>query len=446
MNEKRLPANEQAERAVLGSILIDGAAYYEVEHVLAIEDFAVHAHRAIYRAMRELASKRMTIDLITVSDELMEHENIDFYSLENMVAEMPTSSHAVHYARLVGRCAKMRALLKAAGQIAAYAYEQVEDAEMLAETAILEATRTREHGRKEPRLLGDLLPEYMRQLDALHDPEASTDQFVPTGYTELDGILGKLVPGDLYVPAARTNVGKSALVQNIAYNAALQGKRVGFWSLEMPLIRLIDRFFGISRSARTQALSTPGRLSYGEWDGIVRSLDDLQSLGIYLAHTPGMYISDFEREASRLVRRENLDLVIVDYCQLLKARDGQGKRITPREMEVAEIMRELKRIAGELEVPILAPAQVNREIESRAAHRDESTGLQFKMPQLSDLRESGEIEQSADVVLFLARAEVREQFIKVIIGKARNGPRGEMLLYFEGEYTRFREVESSDFH
>ncbi len=439
MLEKLLPQNVEAEMGVLGSIILDPEAIVEIADFLYASDFYRDAHRTIYEVVLSLYSRREPADFITICDELERRGELEEVGgatyITSLINQVPTSGNVEFYGRIVERTAILRRLIHAAGQIAALAYEQVPDALARAETLILSLGR--ESRATSFVSIGEYLPTYLAHLDEVQQSKEKV-RGIPTGIGDLDA-LALLQRGDLIVPAARPGVGKTTLCQNIAYNAALKyGKRVGFFSCEMTLDALMDGFVSRDTGINSQNLLT-GTLTDAEYERLVNE-NALELLGIYLKHTPGIFLEELAHEARKLVSRHKIDLLIVDYLQLVRARID-GKRVTPREMEVAEVTRGLKALAGELNIPILCPAQISREIEHRAGTRDEREHLTYKMPMLSDMRESGEIEQSADVVACLAQSEERNERVKLIILKNRRGPKGELDLYFRGETKQFLSLE-----
>jgi replicative DNA helicase len=288
--------------------------------------------------------------------------------------------------------------------------------------------------------IADYLPTYIDHLEEKHLGKNKV-RGVSTGMRPLDQITGGLQRGKLYVIGARPGVGKTTICQNISYKAALKHqRRIGFFSVEMSKDDLMDRFMSMHTRINSLKLQN-GDMEQKEWDRIGVASDELEKLGIFFEYTPGIYLDDLASMARRLVQKQEIDLLVIDYLQLLRARID-GKRIQPREMEIAEIARGLKMLAGELNVPILAPAQINRQVEHGAVIEDTALKLSFRMPMLADLRESGEIEQSADVVGFLARAEQDETKVRLQIAKHRGGPKGDIDLYFEGETTRFMPLQT----
>lgn len=442
--EKPQPFNVEIEMSLLSSLLYEPDLFDQVAAIITPEDFYRNTHRTIYSAMLALHERGEQADAFLLADVLERKHNIteindipaSSYLLDLAVRE-PTTAYAEDHARRLAHLAQFRRLASAAHSIAQLAYTCEEDAVERAEELILAVKR--QARANEFVTVGDYLPNYIEHLRDLQDGDGKM-RGIETGISDLDIRLGGLQRGSLYIPAARPGVGKTTIVQNFAYNAATrQGKRVAFFSLEMNLNDLMDRFVSIHTGIDSQQLSNDAICEEDLVNALNDRYDEFEQMGIYLKFTPGISIQDLKSQARALVAKQKIDLVVVDYLQLVKATIN-GKRVTPREMEVAEVARELKQLAGELNVPVVAPAQINREIEKRSASKDGGEDLTYKMPMLSDLRESGELEQSADVVMFLARSEEQQERVKLVIAKNRRGPLSEIDLYFEGSKMRFGSV------
>jgi replicative DNA helicase len=443
-------ANTAAESALLGLVLWNEDAYTQVAAMIEPEDFYRDVHGKVYAAMQFLSQKQESIDPFSTA-EVLERRGIlridDLptlsYLLKIQGQEMEritfeeVGSRAEVHARIISKHAELNRLAKAALRSLELARAGEEDAIEQAEALIMTVKKRR--GGQEFVSVGDYFPRYLDHLDALQSPDGMAAG-VPTGFRDLDRVLGYLRGGSLYVPAARTGIGKTTLCQNFAYHAAFHHKKkVGFFSLEMSLDDLMDGFVSMHSRIDSTRLRT-GTLSEEDYQALVNEVMEVfERLGIYINHTPAITIDTLKSMARRLLAQHDIDALIVDYLQLLKATIN-GKRITPRAEEVAEIARQLKELAGELNVPIIAPAQISREVERRAGSKIEGQDFTYKMPMLSDLRESGEIEQSADVVMFLARAEEKEEYVKLSVAKHRMGPVGELDLYFVGSEKRFYPV------
>jgi len=440
--EKLLPQNIEAECGVLGSIIIDPEAIVQVAEFLFPDDFYRDAHRTIYEVILQLYEQREPADFITICDELERRnklENVGGASyITSLINQVPTSGNVEYYGRIVERNAILRRLIEAAGQIAAIAYQE-EDADIAldkAEQLIFHISQR--HARSDFSLLRDILSEYMNKLDQLHE-RRGTIVGVPTGFTDLDHLMGGLQKSDLIILAARPAVGKTSLALTMAHNTAIKHQRsVAIFSLEMSKEQLVQRLLSMDAGIDQQRLRT-GWIEDDEWERIVFAMGTLSEANIWIDDTAGISTVEMRSKARRLQAEHGIDLIIVDYLQLMQSMSGSGKRNENRVQEISEISRNLKGLARELNVPVLALAQLSRAVESR----------QSKVPQLSDLRESGSIEQDADIVMFIYRDDVynpeteRKNIADIIIAKHRNGPVGEVSLYFQASQTRFHDLEVS---
>ncbi|GHO94499.1 replicative DNA helicase [Reticulibacter mediterranei] len=379
--EKLLPQNIEAECGVLGSIIIDPEAINQVADFLHAEDFYRDAHRTIFEAVLHLYEQHEPADFITICDELARHNKLDQVGgagyITSLINQVPTSGNVEHYGRIVERTAILRRLIHAAGQIAAVAYEE-NDAEVAldkAEQFIFEISQN--HARSDFSALRDLVSDYMDKLEALHERRGSIVG-VPTGFTDLDRLTGGLQRSDLIILAARPAVGKTSFALSLAHNATIKHNRsVAVFSLEMSKEQLLQRFLSMDANVDQQRLRT-GWIEDDEWERIVTSMGRLSEANIWIDDTAGISTMEMRSKARRLVAEHGVDMIIVDYLQLMQS-DMGGKRNENRVQEVSEISRSLKGLARELNVPVLALAQLSRTVESR----------QSKVPQLSDLRESG---------------------------------------------------------
>ncbi|HZU65672.1 MAG TPA: replicative DNA helicase [Ktedonobacteraceae bacterium] len=437
--EKLLPQNIEAEAGVLGSIIIDPEAIVQVSDFLRSEDFYRDAHRTIYEVILRLYEEHSPADFITICDELERLNKLEEVGgasyITSLVNQVPTSGNVEYYGRIVERTSILRRLIHAAGQIAAIAYEEG-DADVAldkAEQLIFEISQG--HARTDFSHVRDVLSDYMNKLDQLHE-RRGTIVGVPTGFTDLDRLTGGLQKSDLIVLAARPGVGKSSLALSLAHNAAIKHQiSIAIFSLEMSKEQLAQRLLSMDASIDQQRLRT-GWIEEDEWERIVYAVDTLSEANIWIDDTAGISTMEMRSKARRLQAEHGVDLIIVDYLQLMQATIG-GKRNENRVQEISEISRSLKGLARELNIPILALAQLSRAVESR----------QSKVPQLSDLRESGSIEQDSDIVMFIYRDDVynpeseRKNIADIIIAKHRNGPVGEISLFFQASQTRFRDLE-----
>jgi replicative DNA helicase len=379
--EKLLPQNIEAECGVLGSIIIDPEAIVQVADFLHAEDFYRDAHRTIYEVILQLYEQRVPADFITICDELERRNKLEEVGgasyITSLVNQVPTSGNVEHYGRIVERTAILRRLIHAAGQIAAIAYEEEDADAALDKSEQLIFSIGQRYAHTDFTILGDLLSEYMEKLDQLHE-RRGTIVGVPTGFTDLDRITGGLQRSDLIILAARPAVGKTSLSLSLAHNVALKYQRsVAIFSLEMSKEQLVQRFLSMEAGIDQHRLRT-GWIEDDEWERIMYAMGQLSQANIWIDDTPGISTVEMRSKARRLLAEHGIDLIIVDYLQLMQSEIG-GRRNENRVQEVSEISRNLKGLARELNIPVLALAQLSRTVESR----------QSKVPQLSDLRESG---------------------------------------------------------
>lgn len=436
--EKRLPYSSEAESGVLGSIIIDPEAVGEVADFLKAQDFYREAHRTMYEVIMHLYRRHEPADFITICDELERAGKLEEVGgasyITSLINEVPTSGNVEYYARIVQRAAVARRLIHAAGQIAALAYEQDEKALEKA-GQMLSALELR-GSRSTFITMRDLMNRYMEELDMLHSHRGALTG-VPTGFGDLDRLTGGLQRADLIILAARPGGGKTSLALNLAENAARTGKHVAIVSLEMGNPQLARRFMSMTSRIDLQRLRT-GWIEDEEWERVIEAAAELSELPICTSDMPVSSVAAIRQQLRSLTREHGeIDLLIVDYLQLLTADEAAGDK--NRVVELGRISRGLKLLALEANIPILALAQLSRAVETR----------QSKIPQLSDLRESGSIENDADIVMFVYREEMyhpeteRKNIADLIVAKHRNGPVGEMQLYWQKELTAFRPLEVS---
>jgi replicative DNA helicase len=445
--EKLLPQNIEAEAGVLGSLLIDPEAVVQVAGFLRPDDFYRETHRMIFQAMLDLYESGGPADLITLTDELARRGKLDEIGgvsyVSSLANQVPTSRNVLRYARIVERTATLRRLIDAAGQIAGVAYNEpdADDAisqaeELIAAVAAGRAGATRHAARP----VGAGLSALIDRMEALQRGDAAL-RGVATGARALDRMLGGgLHRADLVILAARPSVGKTALALSIAEVAAARGQTVALFSLEMSEEQVLHRVLAMRAHVDVQALRT-GALSDEDWRAVYAAAPGVTDLPLVVDDTPGLSIADLAARAKRLMRERPYDLLIVDYLQLMAGGSGAhgdgAARSENRQQEVSVISRGLKGLARTLDVPVLALSQLSRAVEGRAE----------KKPQLSDLRESGSIEQDADVVMFIYRDEIynpntdRRHIADILVAKQRNGPIGQVSLYFQASETRYRDLE-----
>ena len=436
--ERLPPHNIEAEQSVIGSLLIDPDAVIRVAPFLRPEDFYRQAHGLIYEAILALHERREPADFITLSDELERRGQLEQVGgaayLANLLNVVPTAAHVEHYARIVERTALLRRLIDAAQQIAALAYSAAEaDVDEVVDRAeqILFAVSERRLSR-ELVPIQEVLRQYFERIGYLYTHQGEPVG-VPTGFTKLDRLLGGMQRSDLLILAARPGMGKTSLVLSIALNAARRfGQRVAIFSLEMSNEQIVQRLVAAETGIDSQRLRT-GQLTEEEWPRVEHAIRSLSRLTMFLDDTPAISAAELRTKARRLAAEHGVDLIVVDYLQLMRG----DFRAENRVQEISSISRGLKALARELHVPVLAVSQLSRAVESR----------QDKHPMLSDLRDSGTIEQDADVVMFIYRDEVynphteQPNIAELMIAKHRNGPTGVVPLFFRNELAQFLEVE-----
>ncbi|NTW97921.1 MAG: replicative DNA helicase [Oscillochloris sp.] len=429
---RTVPFDLAAERATLGALLLDRDAIIAVAPVLGPDHFYLERHAQVYEALLACYHRREPPDLTTVAAELRRQERLERVGgltfLGDLTAEVPTAVHVEYYARAVEQAAVRRRLIEAGGQITAIGYDQrleVDEALGQAEAAVL-SVAARPAGQNFvhiSRLADDLFAQISAAQEHMGEVRGLT-----SGLPDLDEITGGLQPSDLIIIAARPGVGKSSLAMTIALNAAVDAAAaVGVFSLEMSRDQLMQRMVAIRTGINTKRLRT-GSLRAHELPQVMDALGFLSERAIFIEDTPAITITDLRNRARRLHAISGLDLVVVDYLQLVRATRAEG-----RVQEVGEIARGLKQLARELNVPVIALSQLSRAVEGRASH----------VPLLSDLRESGELEQAADMVLFIYREELydgaagQRGAAELHIAKHRNGPLGVVPLMFDANTTRF---------
>lgn len=434
--EKPVPHNLPAEEAVLGALLIDQEAIAGIAPFLKPEDFYSERHRLIYRACLALYERRQPGDIVTVADELARTGHLEAVGgaayLAYLANAVPTAVHVESYARIVERCAIMRRLIEAAGKIAAIGYENPDDVDAAldrAEQYLFQVSQRRVSRDFVP--LYAALQEYFDKIDYLHQHKGAVTG-VPTGFHDLDQLTGGLQPSDLIVVAGRPSVGKTGFVLSIARHAAVRHHLpVAIFSLEMSVEQLVQRLLCSEANVDAERLRT-GFIDEYEWRRISEAFGVLAQAPIFIDDTANISIMEMRLKARRLMAEQDLKLIIVDYLQLM-----QGRGLENRVQEVSEISRGLKALARELNVPVIALSQLSRAVEARQDHR----------PVLSDLRESGSIEQDADIVMFIHREEIynpnteRKNIADIIIAKHRNGPTGQIPLRFFPSQIRFADLE-----
>lgn len=437
------PHSLEAERSTLGSLFVDKDAIIKISDFVRAEDFYHDAHKMIYQAMLDLYDKRSPVDLVTMTNILEERKQLKLIGgasyLATLANEVPTATHIFQYATIVKEKSILRQLILVGDTIKGLGYRENENVDSLidqAEKALFSVSQTYIADRFVH--IRDVLNQTYEKISDLHDPDAKEKyRGIPTGFKSLDNILSGLQPSDLVVLAARPSMGKTALVLNVAENVAKRGKSVGLISLEMSKEQLVERMFCSLLSVDSWKMRT-GRLNDDDFSKIGGVMDELNSMKIYIDDSVGNSISELKAKARRLKMEHGLDVLVIDYLQLMSIgtfTNYQSNRV----QEISEISRSLKALARDLNIPIVALSQLSRAVELRPS----------KIPQLSDLRESGAIEQDADVVLMLYREDYYEEdtdrkgITDVFIRKHRNGPVGHVELAFKKEQMKFLDIEKS---
>jgi replicative DNA helicase len=438
-----LPHSDEAERSVLGAVLLDNRQFHKAQELLGASAFYSARHRKIFQAMEHLMEDGCAVDLVTLKDRLEQTRSLDSCGgpayLAALVDGVPRSINVEHYARIVREKAVVRELVHSAQGILEAALKAETSTEQLldeAERAIFRVA--------EDRLRSGFLPMKVVAEQNLKTIEELTERRelitgIPTGFLRFDEMTAGLQPGELIILAARPSMGKTTLALNIAEAAALRhAKTVGVFSLEMSHQQLFFRLLCSEARVDAHRLRT-GRIDKDDWQRIIKAYGTLSDAPIYIDDTPGIGIMEMRAKTRRLALEKGLDLLVVDYLQLMR---GRGGRYDSRQQEISDISRSLKELAKELNVPVLALSQLSRAPEQRGGDR---------RPQLSDLRESGAIEQDADVVAFLFREELYKRDdpdlrgkAELIVGKQRNGPTGTFELVFVREFTRFENPAFED--
>jgi replicative DNA helicase len=435
------PQNLEAEASLLGAILIDGDALVKIADAITSQDFFDPRHQHIYQAVLVLYERRSPIDVLTLADQLKNAGVLEIIGgpayLTELTNFVPTAAHVEQYADIVAQKALRRRLIKASQEMTTLGFDESKQLRELieeAETRLFEVSQ--QHVKQTVVSLETILAESFDRLDDLHKDKGKV-RGVPTGYKDLDNVLAGLQRSDLFVLAARPSMGKTALVLNLAHNVALQAKEpVLFFSLEMSKEQLVDRLLAMESGVDAWALRT-GNLTDADFEKIGQAMGALSEAKIYIDDTPGITVSDLRTKARRAAHQHGVGLIIVDYLQLMSG-GGRFGGSDNRVQEISEISRGLKAIARELNVPLIALSQLSRSVESRSP----------QIPQLADLRESGSIEQDADVVAFIYREDYynpeteRKNITDILIKKHRNGPTDTVELYFERDKQRFRSLDT----
>jgi replicative DNA helicase len=431
------PQNQEAEAGLLGSILIDQEGMIKIADIVKAEDFYADRHSIIFTAMLDLYEARQPIDLLTLANKLDEAGELSRLGgssyLTELVNAVPTAAHITHYAGIVAHKATLRRLIKAASRITDMAYDETAALDgMLDEAEKTLFDVSQKHLKQNFVPIGSILAESFDRLDSLHK-DKNRLRGVPTGFKGLDNVLAGMQKSDLIILAARPSMGKTTLALNIAQNVAKAGIPVGIFSLEMSKEQLIDRMLASESGIDSWKLRT-GNLEDSDFPKINEAMAILSEAPIFIDDSAATNVMEIRTKARRLQSEHDLGLVVIDYLQLMSGRASSSEN---RVQEVSEISRGLKGLARELAVPVVALSQLSRSVESRSP----------QIPQLADLRESGSIEQDADVVMFIYREDYyqpeteRRNIADVLIKKHRNGPIGQVELMFHPERTLFRSVD-----
>lgn len=437
------PQSIEAEQAVLGGLMLDNQRWDQIADKLAASEFYRKEHRLIFGALQALCDENNPADVVTVSEWLEKNDHLQQAGglgyLATLADNTPSAANILAYAEIVHEDAVRRKMIEIAGSITDLAYQpQGRDAAELLDKAEQEILNISDQGARrrggfEP--LSSLLTKTVDRIDELYRSD-NVFTGIPTGYTDLDNMTLGLQPADLVILAGRPSMGKTSLAMNIAENAAIgQKKKVGLFSLEMPSEQIAMRMLaslGRINSGKVRS----GKLDDEDWPRLTSAMTLLAEAPIFVDDTPAISVMELRSRARRLQREHGLDMIIIDYLQLMQGPEGNENRAT----EISNITRGLKAMAKELNIPVVALSQLNRSLEQRPDKR----------PIMSDLRESGAIEQDADVIFFIYRDEVYNEdsldkgIAEVIIGKQRNGPVGKVRLTFLGQYTKFENYSSRE--
>jgi len=438
LNDRTPPHNIEAEQAVIGAIFLEPDSLSSAAEHLMSDDFYRASHQRIFDTMLKLVDKGEPIDLVTVTTSLSNEKKLDEVGgvtyLSDLAGSVPTAANIVYYSKIVEEKAVLRRLIRTATDIVTSGFSQEDNVEEVlneAEKNILEVSGKKNTGTF--KAIKDVLIDVYDNIEQLHHRDGDVTG-IPTGYRDLDQITSGFQRNDLIIIAARPSVGKTAFALNIAQNVSINAdENVAIFSLEMGADQLVSRMLCAEGNIDAQRLRT-GRLEPDDWSKLTMAMGSLSNAGIYIDDSPGIRVSEIRSKCRRLKQEHGLGMILIDYLQLIQ---GSGNSRENRQQEVSEISRALKALARELNVPLIALSQLSRGVESR----------QDKRPMMSDLRESGSIEQDADIVGFLYRDDYYDQesekqnIIEIIISKQRNGPVGNVELAFVKEYNKFVDLD-----
>jgi replicative DNA helicase len=439
------PHSQQAEQAVLGGLMLDNQAWDTVADVVCEEDFYRRDHRLIFRAIAQLAEQGSPLDAVTLSEWLEQNALLDnvggLSALGALAQNTPSAANIKAYAEIVRENSVMRQLIDVGNQIAGSGYQtEGRDSGTLldnAEKLVFDIAEQGKRGKRGFRNIQGLLAAAVDRIDMLFQQDNAITG-VSTGFADLDNMTAGLQPSDLIIVAGRPSMGKTTLAVNFAENAAIKNQvPVAIFSMEMPGEHLALRMMSSLGHIDQHKIRT-GKLDDDDWPRLTSAVSLLDGAPIFIDDTPALTPMELRARARRLKREHDLGLIVIDYLQLMQVNNTRENRAT----EISEISRNLKALAKELEVPVIALSQLNRSLESRNDRR----------PVMSDLRESGAIEQDADVIMFIYRDEVYNEesaqkgLAEIIIGKQRNGPIGKCMLTFRGQYTRFESYAADNYY
>ena len=439
MIERIPPHNDEAERSVLGSSLLDKDALFDVVELLTADDFYNEAHKEIFRAVTELYKKSAPVDVLTVSEELKKRNSLEMVGgrayIAALSADVPSTSNAAEYAKIISSKASLRRLIDTAGDIMQTSYDENMETNAILDMAEQQIFEIAQKGQKSDFAhIKDVLLENINIIDKMSQMEGNLTGLT-TGFRDLDQLTSGLHRSDLIILAARPAMGKTAFALSVAQGAAIKGNAsVMIFSMEMSKEQLGQRLLSMESRIEMQSLKT-GKLERKDWDQINMALDTLSRASINIDDTPGISIMEMKNKCRRLKAEKGLDLIVIDYLQLMSI---EGKKTESRQQEISTLSRNLKLLARELDCPVIVLSQLSRAVEQRPNKR----------PMLSDLRESGSIEQDADIVIFLYRDEYynpdtdKPGECEVIVAKHRSGPTGTVDVTWLGKYTRFADKSS----
>ncbi|WP_141430701.1 replicative DNA helicase [Bacillus sp. 03113] len=438
MADRLPPQNIEAEQAVLGAIFLEPSSLIMASEILIPEDFYRAAHQKIFSVILKLSDQGKAVDLITVTEELAAAQILEDTGgvsyLSDLAGSVPTAANIEYYAKIVEEKSLLRRLIRTATGIAQEGYTREDEVEVLlgeAEKSILEVAQRKNAGAFHN--IKDVLVRTYDNIEVMHNRKGDITG-IATGFAELDKMTAGFQRNDLIIVGARPSVGKTAFALNIAQNVATKtGENVAIFSLEMGAEQLVMRMLCAEGNIDAQRLRT-GSLTDEDWGKLTMAMGSLSNAGIFIDDTPGVRITEIRSKCRRLKQEHGLGMILIDYLQLIV---GSGRSGENRQQEVSEISRSLKALARELQVPVIALSQLSRGVEQR----------QDKRPMMSDIRESGSIEQDADIVAFLYRDDYYDKesenknIIEIIIAKQRNGPVGTVQLAFVKEYNKFVNLE-----